>query len=97
MAGHPRSQLVEEFTHPVRFSLIAMLDGVVKLDFATARDELEVSDSVLSRQASRLEAAGYVKIHKSFVGKKPATHYSLTAEGRKAWKGHIAALRAIAG
>jgi DNA-binding PadR family transcriptional regulator len=32
-----------------------------------------------------LEAAGYVAIHKAFVGKKPRTYLSLTVPGREAF------------
>ena len=35
---------------------------------------------------SKLEAAGYVKIEKEFVGKKPHTMLSLTKEGRTAFE-----------
>ncbi len=95
--AHPRHQLVEVLTHPVRFSLTAALHGTESMDFATVRDHLQVSDSVLSRQASQLEDAGIVKIRKGYVGKRPRTWLSLTPEGRRVWEGHLAALRAIAG
>ena len=60
------------------------------------RDTVEVSDSVLSKQAAQLEAAGYVKIRKGYVGKRPRTWLSLTPTGRTAYTGHLEALRAIA-
>jgi DNA-binding MarR family transcriptional regulator len=60
------------------------------------RDTVEVSDSVLSRQVSTLEAAGYVKVRKGYVGKRPRTWLSLTAAGRAAYERHLTALRAIA-
>ena len=67
------------------------------MDFATVRDHLQVSDSVLSRQASGLEEAGIVRIKKGYVGKRPRTWLGLTPEGRAQWEAHLAALRAIAG
>ncbi|MFC0582760.1 winged helix-turn-helix domain-containing protein [Micrococcoides hystricis] len=95
--SHPRLKLVEPFMHPVRFSLMAALAGVEKLDFASTKEHLEVSDSVLSRQASQLEELGMVKISKGFVGKRPRTWFSLTKQGRDSWQQHLAALQSIAG
>lgn len=94
--SHPRHQLVDDFTHPVRFSMMAVLAGVNKLDFASVRDHLQVSDSVLSRQASHLEKLDAIKVQKGYVGKRPRTWFSLTKQGRQMWTGHIAALQAIA-
>ena len=93
---HPRHNLVDEFTNPVRFSLVAGLAGVEQIDFATLRNHLQVSDSVLSRQASQLEGLGIVAVRKGYIGKRPRTWFSLTPKGRKLWKSHLAALRAIA-
>lgn len=96
-APHPRHQLVEAFTHPIRFSLVAALNATDNTEFATLRDQLQVSDSVLSRQASHLEQLGIVGIKKGYVGKRPRTWLSLTANGRRQWASHLDALRAIAG
>lgn len=94
--AHPRHQLVEALTHPVRFSLVAALAAAEEAEFAEVRNHLQVSDSVLSRQASGLEEAGLVRIRKGYVGKRPRTWLSLTPEGRAQWATHLAALRAIA-
>ena len=94
---HPRHQLNDNLTHPVRFSLAAALATTDEIDFATVRDHLQVSDSVLSRQASGLEEAGLIRIKKGYVGKRPRTWLSLTPDGRAQWEAHLAALRAIAG
>jgi len=93
---HARHQLVDALTHPVRFSLAAALNAAESVDFATIRDQLQVSDSVLSRQSSQLEALGIVAIKKGYVGKRPRTWLSLTPEGRTKWSSHLAALQAIA-
>ncbi|EAP97465.1 hypothetical protein JNB_18383 [Janibacter sp. HTCC2649] len=95
--GHARFQLDEVIHAPVRFSIVAALATVDESDFATVRDAIEVSDSVLSKQASALETAGYVKIRKGYVGKRPRTWLSLTSRGRTAYAQHLTALRAIAG
>ena len=92
---HPRAHLDELLLHPVRFSILALLHHVARADFAVVRDEVEVSDSVLSKQAGALEDAGYLEIEKTFVGKRPTTRYRLTKEGRDAFAAHLGALHTI--
>ncbi len=97
MSTHPRTRLDDLIHQPVRFSLLAGLAQADELEFRFLRDTLEVSDSVLSRQASTLEQAGYVAIRKGHVGKWPRTWLTLTPEGRAAFDNHLDTLREIAG
>ena len=94
---HPRGRLGELIHQPVRFSLLAGLAQADELEFRFLRDTLEVSDSVLSRQASTLEQAGYVAIRKGHVGKWPRTWLKLTPQGRTEFENHMSTLREIAG
>lgn len=93
---HARHRLDDVIHAPVRFSIVAALAKVENAEFAAVRDAVELSDSVLSKQAAQLEAAGYIKIKKGYVGKRPRTWLSLTAQGRRAFESHLDALRAIA-
>lgn len=93
--SHARHRLDEVIHAPVRFSIVAALDSVDEAEFAHVRDSVEISDSVLSKQATQLEAAGYVRIRKGYVGKRPRTWLSLTTRGRTAYRRHLDALRAI--
>jgi DNA-binding MarR family transcriptional regulator len=97
MTTHPRTRLDELIHQPTRFSLMAGLAQADELEFRFVRDTLGVSDSVLSRQASTLEQAGYVAIRKGHVGKWPRTWLSLTPQGRGAFERHLNTLREIAG
>lgn len=94
---HARHQLDEVIHTPVRFSIVAALAAVDEAEFSHVRDTIEISDSVLSKQSTHLEAKGYVKIRKGHVGKRPRTWLSLTSAGRAAYARHLDALRAIAG
>jgi len=94
---HARHRLDEVIHAPVRFSIVATLAPLDEAEFSFVRDEVEVSDSVLSKQVTSLEQAGYVKVRKGYVGKRPRTWLSLTSQGRAAFKAHLAALREIAG
>ncbi|MET3861128.1 DNA-binding MarR family transcriptional regulator [Dietzia sp. 2505] len=95
--GHARHRLDEVIHAPVRFSIVAALAGVDDAEFATIRDAVEVSDSTLSKQVAVLEKAGYVKVRKGYVGKRPRTWLALSREGRRAYGSHLDALRSIAG
>ena len=93
---HPRHALDELLGHPVRFSVAALLAAASQLEFSFVRDHVEVSDSMLSKQVSMLEQAGYVNVKKGFVGKRPRTWLSLSSDGRRAFERHLSALREIA-
>ncbi|MEI9512781.1 transcriptional regulator [Agromyces sp. CCNWLW213] len=95
--AHPRHRLDPVLQRPVPFSICALLAAADEAEFAFVRDTVEISDSTLSKQASALEAAGYVAVRKGFVGKYPRTWLSLTARGRAAFAAHLDALRDIAG
>ena len=94
---HPRHELDDLLGHPVRFSIVAMLAAASKIEFSFVRDQLEVSDSMLSKQVSTLEQARYVKVDKGFIGKRARTWLSITRGGRNTFERHLAALRSIAG
>ncbi len=96
-AQHPRHELSEVLHQPVRFSIAAALSRTETMDFKDLRNAIQVSDSVLSKQLSALEKAGYIDIKKAFVGKFPRTSVKLTASGTQAWEHHMATLRLIAG
>ena len=93
---HPRHGLDEVIHAPVRFSIVATLSSVDRAEFAFVRDTVEISDSVLSKQVTVLEQAGYVNVQKGYVGKRPRTWLSLSPAGRAAYAAHVAALTEIA-
>ena|ERR1700730_12046584 len=80
---------------PARLSMMALLAAGDEAEFAYVRDSIGVSDSVLSKHASTLEAAGYLKIRKGYVGKRPRTWFSLSPTGRTAFAAHAKALHNI--
>ncbi|MBV2363414.1 winged helix-turn-helix domain-containing protein [Streptomonospora nanhaiensis] len=93
---HPRARLDDTIHAPVRFSIMAALAAADEADFRFLRDTVEVSDSALSKQLSTLEGAGYVRVRKTFVGRRPRTFLALTPQGREAFERHVQALRDIA-
>ncbi|GAA3389024.1 winged helix-turn-helix domain-containing protein [Cryptosporangium minutisporangium] len=95
--AHPRHSLDPLIHRPVALSIVAALDAVDEADFATVRDLVLVSDSTLSKQVAALEAAGYVAVRKTFVGRRGKTYLSMTPAGRNAFRAHMDALLKIAG
>jgi DNA-binding MarR family transcriptional regulator len=80
---------------PARLQLVTSLTAVSEAEFATLRDALEVSDSVLSKHVSALVSAGYVRSHKGVHDGRRTTWVALTDAGRSALRDHVAALRAL--
>lgn len=89
------AELDEHVLAPARLKLMSMLTAVSEAEFATMRDALDVSDSVLSKHLGALEEVGYVRRRKGVLRGRRTTWISLTAKGRKAISAHVAALRAL--
>src|SRR5262245_34991865 len=70
---------------PARLVILAVLTTAAEVDFKFLEATTGLSKGNLSRQASKLEEAGYITIRKYFKGKKPATSYQITAAGRAAF------------
>jgi DNA-binding MarR family transcriptional regulator len=94
---HPRHDLDGTLSNAVRLSIAAALQGVERAEFALVRDSVEITDSALSKQCAVLESAGYLRVAKGRVGRKPRTWLALTPAGRQALARHLAALQAITG
>lgn len=82
---------------PNRLQICAMLAAVGEADFAAVRDELGVSDSVLSKHLRVLEEAGYLQMKKATVTSRVRTWVALTPAGRTAYAAHVAELRRLVG
>lgn len=86
----------DELIHPsTRLSIVALLAAADWAEFSFVRDQLELSDSALSKQLSTLEEAGYVEIERPVRERRRRVRTRLTPTGRAAFAGHVAALRAI--
>ena len=86
----------DAFLHaPKRLQIMAVLDKATHASFVFFKEYLGVSDSDLSKQMAALETRGYLTAHKAGRGRRAATHYAVTAEGRRALAAHVAALQAM--
>lgn len=80
-----------------RLQICAMLALAAEIEFKVLREKLAVSDSVLSKHLRSLEEANYVRSSKLTDMGRQRTWLSLTADGRKAYNGHLNALQEIIG
>lgn len=78
-----------------RLQIAALLARVEEAEFATIRDIVEVSDSVLSKHLSALGETGYVRLRKAAQDGRQRTWVSLTRAGRKAFATHMLALQEL--
>jgi DNA-binding MarR family transcriptional regulator len=86
----------DDVIHPsTRLTLVSTLAATDWAEFAFLRERLGMSDSALSKQLSTLEDAGYVLTERRPQGRRRTVRVQLTTQGRDAFTGHVAALRAI--
>ena len=71
---------------PARMLITSLLSVVDQADFLFLMSHTGLTAGNLSSHLTKLEAAGYVKVEKRFVGKKQNTRLSLTKEGRAAFE-----------
>jgi DNA-binding MarR family transcriptional regulator len=82
---------------PVRLQICALLSPLQEAEFQVLREELEVSDSVLSKHIKQLEEAGYLAVRKGALNGRQRTWARLTPRGRAAFAAHVAELTRLAG
>ena len=69
---------------PARMLLCATLYVVESADFVFLQKHTDLTAGNIASHMAKLESAAYVKVTKSFVGKRPRTVFALTRAGRKA-------------
>lgn len=80
---------VDRIVHePGRLMVLACLSVVVRADFLYVMRETGLTQGNLSSHLAKLEAAGYVAVEKTFVGKVPRTLLQLTDRGREALRAY---------
>lgn len=87
---------IDKLIHePSRLAIMAQLYVVQSADFLFLRPQTGLTTGNLSAHIRKLEKAGYVKVEKEFVNKKPHTILQLTEEGRTVFKEYIENLKKI--
>ena len=79
----------------IRSKLVSQLITNDELPFKALKESLSVTDGNLSTHLSKLEKEDYVRIEKTFEGKRPKTIVHITEQGRKAFELYIEALKSF--
>lgn len=87
--------LNKAFESRVRLGIMSALMVNEALDFNALKELLDVTDGNLASHTRALETENFIRVEKSFVGRKPNTRYSITPEGREAFVRHLAALERL--
>jgi len=69
-----------------RLGIISALIGGNKMEFTYLRDSIGLTDGNLSVQINNLQEAGYIKVEKVFLDRKPKTFCMISAKGQRALK-----------
>lgn len=80
---------------PNRLMICAVLAPLKEIEFSLLKEQLGVSDSVLSKHIKALADADYLELKKITSGGRQRTWLSLTSHGLKAYKNHVKALQDI--
>lgn len=94
MADRPFDTIIHA---PNRLQICALLETARELEFKIIREEIGVSDSVLSKHLKVLEDAKYIRVVKRTEFTRQRTWLSLTSSGRKAFRNHLRELKRIVG
>ena len=81
----------------LRLALLSLLAGVDEAEFTWLRAKTGSTDGNLGAQLQKLEEAGYLKVKKRFVERKPQTLYRMTEAGRAALAEYVRALKELLG
>lgn len=76
----------------LRLAVISLLVTVREAEFVFIREKTNATAGNLSVQLDKLSKAGYIRIKKSFKGKKPLTTCSITKQGISAFREYVSAL-----
>ena len=89
----------DEIIHQsTRLRIMSALNALPRrelLEFNRFRVITDATDGNLGAHLTTLEKAGFVRIVKDFVGRKPRTRVGITAPGWRAFRSHVTYLREI--
>jgi DNA-binding MarR family transcriptional regulator len=88
-------QLNQAFESRARLRIMSVLMVQERLDFATLKDTLQLTDGNLASHLRALEEAAYLEVDKRFVNRKPNTTYAATPAGKQAFTQHLDAFEQL--
>lgn len=73
----------------LRLAIMSLLIGIEEAEFTFLKEKTGASAGNLSVQLDKLEKAGYIRIHKSFKGKRPLTTCKISPKGVDAFETYV--------
>ena len=93
---HPLLTDIDRIIHePARLLLLAHLYVVESADFLFLKNQTGMTFGNLSAHLNKLEAAGYITVEKTFIGKKPHTMLMLNQKGRSAFQKYVRTMKQV--
>lgn len=77
----------------LRLAVMSLLISVDEAEFPYIKEQTGATAGNLSVQIDKLSAAGYIKVEKTFKGKRPCTICRITTKGRQAFEAYVKALK----
>ncbi len=77
----------------LRLAVMSILMSAESAEFTFLKEKTNSTAGNLSVQLDKLAEAGYIRIEKSFKGKKPLTTCKITAKGIRAFEAYVNALK----
>ena len=77
----------------LRLAIMSILVSVESAEFTFLKEKTESTAGNLSVQLDKLDKADYIKITKSFKGKRPLTTCSITQKGIKSFERYVENLK----
>ena len=77
----------------LRLAVMSLLLSVEEAEFSYIKEKTGATAGNLSVQLDKLSAAKYIKVEKTFKGKKPCTTCCMTETGRQAFADYVEALK----
>lgn len=77
----------------LRLAIMSLLMSVVSAEFVYIKEKTGATAGNLSVQIDKLNNAGYLKVTKSFRGKKPLTTCKITKKGIQAFENYVNTLQ----
>jgi DNA-binding transcriptional ArsR family regulator len=77
----------------LRLAIMSLLISVESAEFTFLKEKTDSTAGNLSVQLDKLSEAGYIKIEKTFRGKRPLTTCKITKQGIKSFEEYVTVLK----
>lgn len=97
MAEKDFAELDDIIHSKIRLGVMSILMTAEFAQFTYLKEVIKTTDGNLSVHLRKLEDAGYIRVEKKFVRRKPQTLCRITSKGRRAFERYVEALERIIG